>query len=142
MPWTRQHQGANLLAGVCLQSDSESEDDDESEPVKEIKPYTGCMPENHRANMSFSSGVCALALLAAVISMNSELLVGVVEEVTKDTWMTEVFVGVILLPIVGNAAEHLTAVTAAYKNKVNLSLSIAIGKTLPLPSVFALPSCL
>lgn len=66
--------------------------------------------------------------IAGLVSLNSELLVGVIEDVTKDCWMSDVFVGVILLPIVGNAAEHMTAVTAAYKNKLNLSLGIAVGK--------------
>merc|ERR1711908_90092 len=110
------------------ESESEDESDDGEDERSETMAlpgittkhshleYNGCMPENPKAHMSFPSGLCALALIAALVSMNSELLVGVVEIVTKDTWMTEVLVGVVLLPIVGNAAEHLTAVTAAYKN--------------------------
>ncbi len=71
-------------------------------------------------------------LLAAtvVVGFVSEILVGSIEPLTQQLGWTELFVGVILIAIIGNAAEHLTAVTVAMKNKMNLAMNIAIGSSL------------
>jgi Ca2+:H+ antiporter len=63
------------------------------------------------------------------VAIMSELLVHTLEEITRAFGMTEVFVGVILLAIVGNAAEHSTAVMMAMKNKMDIAVNIAIGSS-------------
>jgi calcium/proton exchanger cax len=63
---------------------------------------------------------CRLIVSTALVGVCSEFLVASIEDVTKLWHIGETFVGLILIPIVGNAAEHLTAVTVALKNKVNL----------------------
>jgi Ca2+:H+ antiporter len=68
----------------------------------------------------------------------SEFLVGAVEEASHTLGLTEVFVGVILVAIIGNAAEHSTAVLMALKNKMNLSLNIAVGSSLQV-ALFVAP---
>lgn len=68
-----------------------------------------------------------LTLTTLLVAWMSELLVGSIEPVTHDLGLSERFIGVILVPIVGNAAEHMTAVTVALKDKMDLSLGIAIG---------------
>lgn len=108
-----------------LFAEEDSDDEDGEEEVAAASD--GFWPSNPKAKLSFPFAAAMLMFIAGLVSLNSELLVGVIEDVTKDCWMSDVFVGVILLPIVGNAAEHMTAVTAAYKNKLNLSLGIAIG---------------
>lgn len=70
-----------------------------------------------------------LAVSAVLIGFLSEFLVGGVEYLTTKLGWTELFVGVILVAIIGNAAEHLSAVTVAMKDKMNLSMSIVMGSS-------------
>ncbi len=67
----------------------------------------------------------------------SELLVGSVEEAAKTLGMSDIFVGVIVVAIIGNAAEHSTAVLAAWKNKMDLAVSIAVGSSLQVAMFIA-----
>ena len=71
-------------------------------------------------------------LLAATagVAYESELFVGVVEEVTATLGLSALFTGVVLLPLLGGVAEYLTAVTMARKNKMDLAVSVALGSTL------------
>jgi len=80
--------------------------------------------------------VLALATLGVVIA--SELLVGAVEVVVEDFGISEFFLGIILIPIVGNVAEHLVAVTVAYRNKMDLSVEIAVSSSLQI-ALFVAP---
>ena len=65
-------------------------------------------------------------------------MVGSLEEATEILGLTPLFTGVILLPIVGNAAEHATAVTVAMKDKMDLSVSVAVGSSLQI-ALFVAP---
>ncbi|KAI8620172.1 Sodium/calcium exchanger protein-domain-containing protein [Chytriomyces sp. MP71] len=69
----------------------------------------------------------ALGLSTLVIAVCAEILVGSIEGLSKEAQISEVFIGIIILPIVGNAAEHVTAVSSALRNKLDLSLQVAIG---------------
>jgi Ca2+:H+ antiporter len=73
-----------------------------------------------------------------LVAIESELLVGSLEVATKQLGLSELFTGVILLPIIGNAAEHATAVTVALKNKMDLSVSVAMGSSLQI-ALFVAP---
>lgn len=79
-----------------------------------------------------------LVIAVGLIVYLSEALVGVVEPVTEELGLSEFFLGIILIPIVGNVAEHLVAVQVALKNKMDLSLSIAIGSSLQI-ALFVAP---
>jgi Ca2+:H+ antiporter len=68
----------------------------------------------------------------------AEFLVEGVEYLTQSLGFTELFVGVILVAIIGNAAEHMTAVIVAMKNKMDLAVSIAMGSTLQI-ALFVAP---
>lgn len=70
--------------------------------------------------------------IAVLVAVESEFLVGQLENVLEELPITELFLGVIILPIIGNAAEHATAVTVAIKDKMELSLAVAIGSTLQI----------
>lgn len=73
---------------------------------------------------------CVVLLLSTcIVAACSEGLVDSVEGITEAFGISEQFIGVILLPIVGNAAEHLTAVDVALKNKMDLSLGVALGSS-------------
>lgn len=80
--------------------------------------------------------VLALATLGVVIL--SELLVGAVEAVVENLGLSEFFLGIILIPIVGNVAEHLVAVQVAARNQMDLSVEIAISSSLQV-ALFVAP---
>ncbi|NEO27866.1 MAG: calcium/proton exchanger [Kamptonema sp. SIO4C4] len=73
-----------------------------------------------------------------LVAVESELLVDSLEVATESLGLTALFTGVIVLPIVGNAAEHSTAVTVAMKNKMDLSMSVAVGSSLQI-ALFVAP---
>lgn len=73
-----------------------------------------------------------LLLITLGVAIESELLVNSLEEATESLGLTSLFTGVILLPIVGNAAEHTTAVMVAIKNKMDLSMAVAVGSSLQI----------
>ena len=82
--------------------------------------------------------VVVLIVATAVVALLSEFLVGTIEAVRASLGLTEVFVGVIVVAIVGNAAEHSTAIVMALKNKMDLSVGIAIGSSLQV-ALFVAP---
>lgn len=79
-----------------------------------------------------------LLVATVVVAVESELLVDSLEEATSYLGLTALFTGVILVPIIGNAAEHATAVTVAMKNKMELSVSVAMGSSLQI-ALFVAP---
>lgn len=82
--------------------------------------------------------VGVLLVVTLLVAIESELLVGALEEATQQLGLTKLFTGVILLPIIGNAAEHATAVVVAMKDKMDLSVSVALGSSLQI-ALFVAP---
>jgi Ca2+:H+ antiporter len=82
--------------------------------------------------------VVVLVAATAIVALLSEFLVGTIEAVRASLGLTEMFVGVIVVAIVGNAAEHSTAIVMAMKNKMDLSVGIAIGSSLQV-ALFVAP---
>lgn len=87
---------------------------------------------------SRSRSIIVLLAATGLVALMSEFLVGAVEESSHALGLTNVFVGVILVAIIGNAAEHSTAVIVALKNKMDLALNIAIGSSLQV-ALFVAP---
>ncbi|HEY4321146.1 MAG TPA: calcium/proton exchanger [Gemmatimonadales bacterium] len=93
----------------------------------------------HRAVYSHSSGatqrwplavaLLVLALTTVVVAVESELLVDTIPAVTQSLHLSQLFLGLIIIPIIGNAAEHATAVVAARRGKTELAVQIAIGSS-------------
>jgi Ca2+:H+ antiporter len=84
----------------------------------------------------FAIGVLVAVTLGVVVM--SEILVGAVEHVTEELGLTEIFLGVIIIPLIGNIAEHLVAVQVAYKNRMELSMAISLGSSLQI-ALFVTP---
>ena len=105
----------------------------EAEPGPRVKPAHA----GPRWSLRISLGV--LAASTAAIALMSEFLVGAVEPVTAALGLSEFFVGIILIPIIGNVAEHLVAVQMAIKDQMDLSLSIALGSSLQI-ALFVAPA--
>lgn len=108
----------------------------EMEPAEIAEVNLATDNPEHKINLWFWAGVLLAATL--FVTIESELLVGALEEATSRLGLTPLFTGVILLPIIGNAAEHATAVTVAMKNKMDLSLSVAVGSSLQI-ALFVAP---
>jgi Ca2+:H+ antiporter len=78
-----------------------------------------------------------LVVATGFVAVMSEFLVGAVEHTAERLGMSDVFVGVFLLAIIGNAAEHSTAVLMALKNKMDLAINIAVGSSLQVALLVA-----
>jgi Ca2+:H+ antiporter len=87
---------------------------------------------------SVRKSVGVLLAAAATIAVMSEMLLSSVEHAGEAAGMSEVFIGVILIAIIGNAAEHSTAILVALKNKMDLSINIAVGSSLQI-ALFVAP---
>ncbi len=85
--------------------------------------------EGHGAPWSVRKSVLALALAGVAVGGMSEILVGSISEASESIGLSEFFVGVIVVAIVGNAAEHWVAVLVAYKDKMDLAVNIAVGSS-------------
>jgi Ca2+:H+ antiporter len=81
------------------------------------------------AEWSMLKSIGVLALATAGVVVESEILVHAVEGVTASLGLSEVFLGLIVIPIIGNAAEHASAIVLARKGKTDLSLQIALGSS-------------
>jgi Ca2+:H+ antiporter len=78
---------------------------------------------------SLRRSVGTLALAGALVALMSDVLVGSIEQASRDIGLSQFFVGAFVVAIVGNAAEHYVAVIAAAKNKMDLAVNIAIGSS-------------
>ncbi|HKP13019.1 MAG TPA: calcium/proton exchanger [Blastocatellia bacterium] len=101
--------------------------------------YLGTGHEHHESSpMKPRTAVLILVGATALVAWMSELLVHSVEPATKTLGFTEVFVGVIAVAIIGNAAEHSTAVLVAMKNQMDLAYNIAVGSSMQI-ALFVAP---
>jgi Ca2+:H+ antiporter len=94
--------------------------------------------EQEAPHWSVAKALIVLLIATAAIVWMSELLVGTVEHVVLEIGITEFFLGIIIVPLIGNVAEHLVAVTVAAKNKMELSLAISVGSSLQI-ALFVAP---
>jgi Ca2+:H+ antiporter len=94
--------------------------------------------EERLQQWSRGKAIVILLIATAFVAVLSEFLVGTIESVRDSVGLTEVFVGVIVVAIVGNAAEHSTAILMAMKNKMDLTVGIAIGSSLQI-ALFVAP---
>jgi Ca2+:H+ antiporter len=94
--------------------------------------------EGHSAPWTTRRALLVLAAVTAMIAWLSEILVGTIEPTAEEFGLSNVFIGVFVVAILGNAAEHATAITAAMKNRMDLTLSIAIGSSVQV-ALFVAP---
>lgn len=92
--------------------------------------------EEHILN-PLAAGI-ALVIITVLVAVCAEYLVGSIEGIVEKTGMSKTFIGLVLIPIVGNAAEHVTAVVVSYKNKMDLAIGVAIGSSLQI-ALFVTP---
>jgi Ca2+:H+ antiporter len=73
-----------------------------------------------------------MIIVTVMVAVCAEYLVDSIDAIVESTHMSKTFIGLILLPIVGNAAEHVTACVVAYKHKMDLAIGVAIGSSLQI----------
>lgn len=94
--------------------------------------------EGEEPQLHFTVAVVTLLLSTVVIALCAEFMVDGISAITEGGGISEEFVGLILLPIVGNAAEHATAVTVAIKDKMDLAIGVAVGSSMQV-ALFVIP---
>jgi len=94
--------------------------------------------EQHKAKWSIPVSIGVLAVSTIAIVFLSEFLVGAVEPVVASLGVSELFLGIIIIPLVGNVAEHIVGVQVAIKNKMDLSLTISLGSSMQV-ALFVAP---
>ncbi|KAH8926967.1 calcium/proton exchanger [Atractiella rhizophila] len=82
--------------------------------------------------LSFQSALVLILIVTVLAGFTAEWLVDSIDGLTESGNVSKEFTAIILLPLVGNTAEHLTAVTVSVKNKLDLSLSVAIGSSIQI----------
>jgi Ca2+:H+ antiporter len=98
--------------------------------VKEEDPEPEPEPE---PQLSLWVAIFTLAASTVLVALNAEYLVDSIDAITcSGNGISKTFVGLILLPIVGNAAEHATAVTVAVKDKMDLAIGVAVGSSMQI----------
>ncbi len=104
-----------------------------------VYQHNGEMEQEHEEpEWSKGKAILILALATAAVAYVSENLVHTFEEVGETFGWSELFIGVIIVAIVGNAAEHASAIIMAYKNKMDIAVEIAVGSTLQV-AMFVAP---
>jgi Ca2+:H+ antiporter len=106
--------------------------------VKEQSVLPEMQPTHTAPKWSMQQALGILVLAVIGIAVMSEFLVGSVETVTATLNVSAFFLGIIIIPIIGNIAEHLVAVQVARKNQMDLSLAIALGSSLQI-ALFVAP---
>lgn len=86
---------------------------------------------------AWTAGV-VLVVITILVAICADYLVGSIDAIVEKAHISKTFIGLILIPIVGNAAEHVTAVIVAYKNKMDLAIGVAIGSSLQI-AIFVTP---
>ncbi|KAJ3998956.1 Calcium/proton exchanger [Lentinula boryana] len=117
----RRHRGTNI---------EETQPDGDLERNKEEEAET--------PQMSLFTTIALLVIVTVFVAVTAEWLVDSIDGLTSTGAISEEFVGIILLPIVGNAAEHVTAVTVSVKDKLTLSLGVAVGSSIQI-ALFVIP---
>lgn len=107
-------------------------------PVEKVEAPAPHPAEATPKHWSTRTALIVLAVSTAGVAFLSEILVGAVEPVVMALGVSEFFLGVILIPLIGNVAEHLVAVKVALENKMDLSVEIAVASSLQI-ALFVAP---
>lgn len=94
--------------------------------------------EGREFHLDALHSICVLVLTTVLTSFCADHLVSSIDEIVESSGLSKTFIGLILIPIIGNAAEHVTAVVVAMKNKMDLAIGVAVGSSLQI-SLFVTP---
>lgn len=89
-------------------------------------------------HLNYIESLVVLILSTVLVSVCADNLVSTIDDIVQSSGLSKTFIGLIVIPIVGNAAEHVTAIYVAYKNKMDLAIGVAIGSSLQI-ALFVTP---
>lgn len=93
---------------------------------------TSFVPEDDSPPLSRTSAIVILIITTAFVAVCAEFLLDALPELLKESSVSQAFIGLIVLPVIGNAAEMVTAVKFAVKNKMDLSIKVAFGSSIQI----------
>ncbi|SMN19909.1 similar to Saccharomyces cerevisiae YDL128W VCX1 Vacuolar membrane antiporter with Ca2+/H+ and K+/H+ exchange activity, involved in control of cytosolic Ca2+ and K+ concentrations [Maudiozyma saulgeensis] len=108
------------------------------EQIEETEEVLGQISSKPPHSLSIRSSISFLLGATILVSVCADYLVGTIDGIVESTGLSKTFIGLILIPIVGNAAEHVTSVMVAIKDKMDLALGVAIGSSLQI-ALFVTP---
>ncbi|KAF9236747.1 calcium proton exchanger [Melanogaster broomeanus] len=123
---------------VANYSDPASSDPESGHHIPQMEMKDDEDEDIEEPQMSVAVSIGLLASVTVLVAVTAEFLVDSINGLTESGTISQQFVGVILLPIVGNAAEHVTAVTVSVKDKLTLSLGVAVGSSIQI-ALFVIP---
>ncbi|MCA9913991.1 MAG: calcium/proton exchanger [Anaerolineae bacterium] len=129
--------GLSILYGF-MQGRAPGDHDPQPEHIGAADKRGSAAHSEHEPQWSVAFAVGVLAVATIGIVFMSEALVGAVESVTEAFGLTEIFIGIIVIPLVGNVAEHLVSVQVALKDKMELRLAVSLGSSLQI-ALFVAP---
>jgi Ca2+:H+ antiporter len=131
---------AASAASVSAQGNATPQQATVGKQRKRVANAPASAEHGHRGKPSWKTArwpVALLALATVGTAVMSEFMVGGIETVTEQLGWSQLFIGLIIVPIVGNAAEHASAVTMAIKNRMDVTLAIAAGSSIQVALLVA-----
>ncbi|KAK4229387.1 Sodium/calcium exchanger protein-domain-containing protein [Podospora fimiseda] len=104
----------------------------EAEAQNDLDSEGASEEEEHVPLLGPWSAAAVLVVTTVIISMNADYMVDSIDALVEEFDISKTFIGLILIPIVGNAAEHVTACVVAVKNKMDLAMGVAIGSSIQI----------
>jgi len=97
--------------------------------IFQLKTHSHIMgdEDGEKASIPMYVALTGLVIVTAAIAVLSDWLVDSIDEFTAESGINKTFIGMIILPVVGNAVEHMTAVSVAMKDKMDLAMGVAVG---------------
>ncbi|KAF2144868.1 uncharacterized protein K452DRAFT_265291 [Aplosporella prunicola CBS 121167] len=105
---------------------------------QQVNAQTEPAEELEAPEMSRTSAIVMLLITTGLVAVCADFMSDAIEPMVETTGISQAFIGLIILPIVGNAAEHVTAVTVAAKNKMDLAIGVAVGSSIQI-AIFVTP---
>lgn len=94
-------------------------------------------PESEE-HLPMKVGILLLFITTVVVSFSADFLVSSIDDIVLQSGLSKTFIGLVIIPIVGNAAEHVTAIVVAYKDKMDLAIGVAVGSSIQI-ALFVTP---
>lgn len=133
----RERRGEDALTAELSSPASEGEGDVDGNADGEGERERTNGEHGGEGGWSLTRSIATLVVVAVAIAFMSELLVGATEEAMHTLGLSELFVGIIVVPIIGNAAEHSAAVLMAARNRMDLAVGIAVGSSVQVALLVA-----
>lgn len=119
--------------------EDQSQETDDGIITTQLPPDADIHSQKNESNhLSVVGSLSVLVVATVLVSFCADYLVGSIDDIVESTGLSKTFIGLIVIPIVGNAAEHVTAIIVAMKDKMDLAIGVAVGSSLQI-AIFVTP---